>query len=127
MHAAEENRRRVSKLRPDGVRLQCLRCRSEFKRQGDGSKEKAGPAEGGRQRQAAMLLEGEDGWDEDEERTQQEDDGKGERDFREGLKLLHKNVKKTSCVVLIYFDLCSSFSQLLIFFVTVFYDLFQEH
>lgn len=73
-----------------------------------------------------MLPEGDDGWDEEEERTQREDDGKGERDLREGFKLLQKNVKN-SCVVLIYFDLCSSFSQLLIFFVIVFYDLFQEH
>lgn len=126
-HAAEENRRRVSELRPDSVRLQCLRCRSEFKRQGDGSEEEAGPAEGGRRGQAAVQPEGEDGWDdEEEEQTQQKDDGKGERDLREGLKLLQKNVKN-SCVVLIYFDLCLSFSQLLIFFVIVFYDLFQEH
>lgn len=29
-HAAEENRQRVLKLRLVGVRLQCLRCRSEF-------------------------------------------------------------------------------------------------
>lgn len=123
MHAAEENRRHVSELRPDGVRLQCLRCRLEFKRQGDGSEEEAGPAEGGRRRQAAMLPEGDDGWDEEEERTQREDDGKGERDLREELQ---KNVKN-SCVVLIYFDLCLSFSQLLIFFVIVFYDLCQEH
>lgn len=73
-----------------------------------------------------MLPEGEDGWDEEEERTQREDDGKGERDFRKGLKLLQKNVKN-SCVVLIYFDLCSRLSQLLIFFIIVFYNPFQEH
>lgn len=97
-HAAEENRRRVFELRPDGVRLQCLRCRSEFKRQGDGSEEEAGPAEGGRRRQAAMLPEGDDGWDEEEEeRTQREDDGKGERDLREGFKLLQKKCKKFLC------------------------------
>lgn len=72
-----------------------------------------------------MLPEGEVGWDEEEERTQREV-GEGEGDFREGLKLKKKKVKN-SCVVLIYFDLCSSFSQLLIFFVIVFYDLFQDH
>lgn len=93
MHAAEENRRRVSELRPDGVRLQCLRCRLEFKQQGDGSEEEAAPAEGGRRRQAAMLPEGEAGWDEEEEeRIQREDDGKGERDLREGLELLGKKM-----------------------------------
>uniref|UniRef100_A0A4W6F133 Serine/threonine-protein kinase 11-interacting protein n=1 Tax=Lates calcarifer TaxID=8187 RepID=A0A4W6F133_LATCA len=39
---AEENQRRDSELRPSCVRLQCLRCRSEFELQGEGSEEEAG-------------------------------------------------------------------------------------
>uniref|UniRef100_UPI0037E8D0BE serine/threonine-protein kinase 11-interacting protein n=1 Tax=Semicossyphus pulcher TaxID=241346 RepID=UPI0037E8D0BE len=38
-HVAEENQRRDSELRPSCVRLQCLRCRSEFTRQGGDDKE----------------------------------------------------------------------------------------
>uniref|UniRef100_A0A3Q1K221 Serine/threonine-protein kinase 11-interacting protein n=1 Tax=Anabas testudineus TaxID=64144 RepID=A0A3Q1K221_ANATE len=41
-HVVEENQQRDSKLRPSCVRLQCLRCRTEFTQQGDGSEEEAG-------------------------------------------------------------------------------------
>ncbi|KAM4560256.1 serine/threonine-protein kinase 11-interacting protein [Odontesthes bonariensis] len=40
-HVAEENRRRASVLGPGCVRLQCLRCGSEFAPQGDAGGEKA--------------------------------------------------------------------------------------
>lgn len=73
-HVAEENQRRDSELRPSCVRLQCLRCRSEFTRKVESSEEEAT-----RRRGAAMLPEGvkEQG---DEEPTEGDDDGKGERD-----------------------------------------------
>lgn len=54
-HVAEENQRRVLKVVPDCVRLQCLRCRSEFTPH-DGA-----GREGGRRRTGAVMLpEGED-------------------------------------------------------------------
>ncbi|XP_034533610.1 serine/threonine-protein kinase 11-interacting protein isoform X2 [Notolabrus celidotus] len=45
-HVAEENQRRDSELRPSSVRLQCLRCRSEFTLQGGAAKEEAGGRSG---------------------------------------------------------------------------------
>ncbi|XP_034034142.1 serine/threonine-protein kinase 11-interacting protein [Thalassophryne amazonica] len=57
----EENRRRESKFRPSCVRLQCLRCRSEFTLQGASSEEEEG--ERAHKRVVAMLPEGADQWD----------------------------------------------------------------
>lgn len=76
-HAAEENQRRDSELRPSCVRLQCLRCRSEFTRKAQSSEEEAAA----RRRGAAMLPEGveEQG---DEEPTEGDDDGKGHFQIR---------------------------------------------
>lgn len=51
----EENQRRDSELRPSCVRLQCLRCRSEFTLQGGGGEGEAGGR--ARRRGAAMLPE----------------------------------------------------------------------
>ncbi|XP_070786725.1 serine/threonine-protein kinase 11-interacting protein [Enoplosus armatus] len=75
-HVAEENQRRDSELRPSCVRLQCLRCRSEFTLQGEGSEEEAGGRV--RRRGAAMLPEGVEEQD-GEELTEAEcdDDSKG--------------------------------------------------
>ncbi|XP_054480058.1 serine/threonine-protein kinase 11-interacting protein isoform X3 [Anoplopoma fimbria] len=63
-HVAEENQRRASELRPSCVRLQCLRCRSEFELKGDGSEGEAGGR--GRRRGAALLPEGLEEQDEGE-------------------------------------------------------------
>ncbi|XP_040888609.1 serine/threonine-protein kinase 11-interacting protein isoform X2 [Toxotes jaculatrix] len=68
----EENQRRDSELRPSHVRLQCLRCRSEFVPQGEGSEEEAGGRS--RRRGAAMLPEGVEEQDR-EEQTRAECDG----------------------------------------------------
>ncbi|XP_041834979.1 serine/threonine-protein kinase 11-interacting protein isoform X2 [Melanotaenia boesemani] len=54
-HVAEENKRRDSVLGPSCVRLQCLRCRSEFAPQGEAGEEVAGG--GVRRREAVMLTE----------------------------------------------------------------------
>ncbi|XP_034720239.1 serine/threonine-protein kinase 11-interacting protein isoform X2 [Etheostoma cragini] len=71
---AEENQRRDSVLRPSCVRLQCLRCRSEFTLQGEGSEEQArGRA---RRRGAVMLPVGVDELAQ-EEFTEFDDDSKG--------------------------------------------------
>ncbi|XP_032362495.1 serine/threonine-protein kinase 11-interacting protein isoform X2 [Etheostoma spectabile] len=71
---AEENQRRDSVLRPSCVRLQCLRCRSEFTLKGEGSEELArGRA---RRRGAAMLPVGVEELDQ-EEFTEFDDDSKG--------------------------------------------------
>lgn len=69
---AEENRRRDSELRPSCVRLQCLRCRSEF----TPSEEVAGGR--GRRGGPALLPEGVDERD-DEELTEFNEDVRGER------------------------------------------------
>eukprot|EP00064_Thunnus_orientalis_P008383 superscaffoldBa00000993_g8406 len=73
-HVAEENRRRDSELRPSCVRLQCLRCRSEFTAQGGRSEEEAGGRV--RSRGAAILPESGEDWDE-EESTERDDNSKG--------------------------------------------------
>ncbi|KAM9334363.1 serine/threonine-protein kinase 11-interacting protein [Symphorus nematophorus] len=77
-HVAEENQRRDFELRPSCVRLQCLRCRSEFTRQGEGSEEEAGGR--ARRRGAAMLPDGEEE-QEEKELTECNDDGKGNSDI----------------------------------------------
>ncbi|XP_073318442.1 serine/threonine-protein kinase 11-interacting protein isoform X2 [Pagrus major] len=73
-HVAEENQRRDSELRPSCVRLQCLRCRSEFSRKAESSEEEA--AGRARRRGAAMLPEGVEEQGE-EELTEGDDDAKG--------------------------------------------------
>lgn len=75
---AEENQRRDSELRPSCVRLQCLRCRSEFELQGEGSEEEAGGR--ARRRGAAMLPEGveEQGGEEPMTEAECDDNSKGE-------------------------------------------------
>lgn len=76
-HVAEENQRRDSELRPSCVRLQCLRCRSEFTREAQSSEEEAAAAAGrARRRGAAMLPEAAEERG-DEEPTEGDDDGKG--------------------------------------------------
>ncbi|XP_078099705.1 serine/threonine-protein kinase 11-interacting protein isoform X7 [Sander vitreus] len=71
---AEENQQQDSVLRPSCVRLQCLRCRSEFTLKGEGSEEEVrGRA---RRRGAAMLPEGVEEQDQ-EAFTEFDDDGKG--------------------------------------------------
>ncbi|GLD63425.1 serine/threonine-protein kinase 11-interacting protein isoform X1, partial [Lates japonicus] len=74
---AEENQRRDSELRPSCVRLQCLRCRSEFELQGEGSEEEAGGR--ARRRGAAMLPEGveEQGGEEPMTEAEFDDNSKG--------------------------------------------------
>ncbi|KAK2857023.1 hypothetical protein Q5P01_005758 [Channa striata] len=57
-HVMEENQRRDSELRPSRVRMQCLRCRSEFMCRGDGSEEDAGAR--AKRRGAAVLPEDEE-------------------------------------------------------------------
>ncbi|XP_042368999.1 serine/threonine-protein kinase 11-interacting protein isoform X2 [Plectropomus leopardus] len=73
-HVAEENQQRDSELRPSCVRLQCLRCRSEFTLKGEGIEEEAGGR--ARRRGAAMLQEGVEERDE-EELIEFGDDSKG--------------------------------------------------
>lgn len=75
---AEENQRRDDELRPSCVRLQCLRCRSEFTLQRESSEEEAGGR--ARRRGAAMLPEGVEEQDE-EELTEWDDDSKGESEM----------------------------------------------
>ncbi|XP_051283900.1 serine/threonine-protein kinase 11-interacting protein isoform X2 [Dicentrarchus labrax] len=73
-HVAEENQRRDSEFCTSCVRLQCLRCGSEFTLKGEGGGEEA---EGrARRRGAAMLPEGEEEQDEEELR-ECDDDSKG--------------------------------------------------
>ncbi|XP_033472184.1 serine/threonine-protein kinase 11-interacting protein isoform X1 [Epinephelus lanceolatus] len=72
---AEENQQRDFELRPSCVRLQCLRCRSEFTLKGEGSEEEAG-GRGRRRRGAALLPEGVEEQNE-EELTEVNDDSKG--------------------------------------------------
>ena len=79
-HVAEENQRCDSELRPSCVRLQCLRCRSEFTRQRESSEEEAGGR--ARRRGAAMLPDGEVE-QEEEEPTECDGDGRGESDESE--------------------------------------------
>lgn len=71
--AAEENRRRVWELRVVGVRLQCLRCRSEFTRRGNKEvveEEEQGeePRVPGNDRSRRVFEDGEEGtqWDNEE-------------------------------------------------------------
>lgn len=81
-HVAEENQRRDSELRPSCVRLQCLRCRSEFTREAQSSEEEAAAAAGrARRRGAAMLPEAAEERG-DEEPTEGDDDGKGHFQIR---------------------------------------------
>lgn len=83
-NVAEENQRRDSKLRTGSVRLQCLRCRSEFTQSEEEEEEEAVGGRSRRRRRrrgAAMLPEGVDERSE-EELTEGGDDGKGERDER---------------------------------------------
>ncbi|XP_068575404.1 serine/threonine-protein kinase 11-interacting protein isoform X3 [Cebidichthys violaceus] len=70
-HVAEENQRRHSELRPSCVRLQCLRCRSEFT-----LKEEAGGT--ARRRGAALLPEGVEEQDEEELTEYNNEDTKGD-------------------------------------------------
>lgn len=86
---AEENQQRDSVLRPSCVRLQCLRCRSEFTLKGEGSEEQArGRA---RRRGAAMLPVGVEELDQ-EEFTEFDDDSKGESDERQFYSSLKANI-----------------------------------
>ncbi|KAM3585336.1 uncharacterized protein V6R79_014870 [Siganus canaliculatus] len=83
--AAEENQRRDAELRPRLVRLQCLRCRSEFTRQGEGGRdEEEEEEEAGRsvrrRRRAGMMAEGEEEM-RDEALTEGDDDGEGNRNI----------------------------------------------
>lgn len=83
-HVAEENRRRHSELRPRRVRLQCLRCGSEFTPKGGGreEEEEEEAAEGGgaaRRRGAASRPQGV-GEQGEEELTGYNVDTKGESD-----------------------------------------------
>lgn len=84
-HVAEENQRRDSELRPSCVRLQCLRCRSEFTREAQSSEEEvaaaAGRARRARRRGAAMLPEAAEERG-DEEPMEGDDDGKGHFQIR---------------------------------------------
>lgn len=81
-HVAEENQRRDSELRPSCVRLQCLRCRSEFTREAQSGEEEAAAAAGrARRRGAAMLPEAAEERG-DEEPTEGDDDGKGHFQIR---------------------------------------------
>ncbi|XP_070711928.1 serine/threonine-protein kinase 11-interacting protein isoform X3 [Pempheris klunzingeri] len=73
-HVAEENQQRDFELRPGCIRLQCLRCRSEFTQQRESSEEEAGGR--ARRRGPAMLPEGVEEGDE-EELTECDDEGKG--------------------------------------------------
>lgn len=58
-HVAEENQQRRSERRPSCVRLQCLRCRSEFTLKGDKREEVDDEEEaGGRMRRGAASLPG---------------------------------------------------------------------
>lgn len=83
-HVAEENQRRDAELRPSCVHLQCLRCRSEFMRQGEGGEEEA---EGRvRKRGAAMLSGGEEAQNEEELRECDDNDNKGERKIYNSLQ-----------------------------------------
>nr|XP_046238382.1 serine/threonine-protein kinase 11-interacting protein isoform X4 [Scatophagus argus] len=77
-HVAEENQRRDSELRPSCVRLQCLRCRSEFTREGEGSEGELGGR--ARRRKAAMLPGGEEEQTE-VELTEWDDNSKGNGHF----------------------------------------------
>ncbi|XP_067356951.1 serine/threonine-protein kinase 11-interacting protein isoform X2 [Channa argus] len=74
-HVMEENQQRDSELlQPSCVRMQCLRCRSEFMRQGDGCEE---DARGRAKRIGAAMLpedEDEDEWNEAE----------GQREYSKG-------------------------------------------
>ncbi|KAG8004487.1 Serine/threonine-protein kinase 11-interacting protein [Nibea albiflora] len=78
-NVAEENQRRVSELRHGCVRLQCLRCRSEFTQSEVEEEEEPGGRPRRRRRKrrrgAAMLPEGVDERDE-EELMEGDDDGK---------------------------------------------------
>ncbi|KAK9523989.1 hypothetical protein VZT92_017860 [Zoarces viviparus] len=67
-HVAEENQRRHSELRPSRVRLQCLRCRSEFT-----LKEEEVAGGRARRRGAALLPGGVDEQEEEELREYNED------------------------------------------------------
>lgn len=78
-HVVEENQQRDFDQRPSCVHLQCLRCKSEFTRQGEGSEEEEVSGRRKRKRKAVMLPEGEEEQDE-EEVTKRVNDGKGERD-----------------------------------------------
>lgn len=74
--AAEENRRRVWELRLIGVRLQCLRCRSEFTRQGKEEEDEQEEQQQGEEpeivRRRRLVESGEEG-------TQRHDGEKGEK------------------------------------------------
>ncbi|XP_075904648.1 serine/threonine-protein kinase 11-interacting protein isoform X2 [Nelusetta ayraudi] len=75
--AAKENRRRVWELRLVGVRLQCLRCRSEFTRQGKEEEEEQEEQQQGEEPEIVRrrrLVEG------GEEGTQRHDGEKGHVD-----------------------------------------------
>ncbi|XP_035808042.1 serine/threonine-protein kinase 11-interacting protein isoform X2 [Amphiprion ocellaris] len=73
-HVVEENRCSDSEFWPSCVRLQCLRCRSEFALQGETSEEEAGRKT--RKRGAVMLPDGVEEQD-GEELTEYNDDTKG--------------------------------------------------
>lgn len=81
----EENQRRDAELGPSSVRLQCLRCGSEFTRHGQGSGEEEEEVEEeeagarGSRRTSVMLPRGEEEQDE-EEAMEGIEDGKGEMD-----------------------------------------------
>ncbi|XP_026157934.1 serine/threonine-protein kinase 11-interacting protein isoform X2 [Mastacembelus armatus] len=74
-HAIEENQQRDSELRPSCVHMQCLRCRSEFTIQAEGSQEEVGGRQ--RSRGAVMLLKGAEERDEGELTEAECDENKG--------------------------------------------------
>lgn len=74
-NVVEENQRRVSELCPSCIRLQCLRCRSEFTLQGEAQEDEAG-GRTTRRRGAVMLPEGVEEQD-GEELTETQWAGKG--------------------------------------------------
>lgn len=86
----EENQRRYSELRPSCVRIQCLRCRSEFTQQGGGSEEEAGGRAG--RRGAAMLPECEEELDEPKLTEAERDCSEGES--HEIKTLTNRDMKK---------------------------------
>ncbi|XP_029373296.1 serine/threonine-protein kinase 11-interacting protein isoform X2 [Echeneis naucrates] len=76
-HVAEENQRHGSQLRPHCVRLQCLRCRSEFELQGGNSEEEVG----GRARRRVGLQEGMEEQDGEQPTETGDDNSKGVSDI----------------------------------------------
>lgn len=73
--AAKENRQRVWELRVVGVRLQCLRCRSEFTGRGN----KVGVEENKEQQEEPGIDQSRPLFGDGEDGTQRDDGEKGEK------------------------------------------------